>query len=162
MPEIKVLRKDLQKAKKKFEREGWIFKRDSGGMWSAQNGNLYWGEMAYLTALLNCIANRFDFIKPSEEEQETSRWVIPPMTDPLGEYWDQPPRENITIDGEFARMTKADLELLKDYTHTIPTGKYLGKMWKMRKDDKWHLLWYDIDPDPKFLAIPHREIFLID
>lgn len=86
---------------------------------------------------------------------------IPDMTDPLGRVWRQPKRENILLDDTHALMRKRDFDQLSEYSHTIPTGKYVGKMWKAKQGEKWYLVWYDFDPDPQYLAIPTREILLV-
>ena len=87
--------------------------------------------------------------------------TIPPMTHPLSRYWEQPSRENILIDATHAVMSEEDFSQLHDYSWSIPTGTYLGKMWKAKGDDgKWYLRWYDIDPNPEMLSIPTREILI--
>lgn len=57
---------------------------------------------------------------------------IPPMTDPMGQYWDQPSRFEIEIDETHAMMTRETFDKLRNYSHSQPTGVYPGKMWK------WH------------------------
>ena len=51
------------------------------------------------------------------------------MTDPMGRHWRQPPRERILIDDTHALMDLATFEQLSEYSCTIPTGVYPGKMW---------------------------------
>jgi len=55
---------------------------------------------------------------------------VPEITDPLGNYWDQPPREDILMDNETAVVTRKTFELLHNYSHSWPTGTYSGKMWR--------------------------------
>lgn len=86
---------------------------------------------------------------------------IPDMTHPLGRVWDQPKRENILLDETHAVMSEKDFAELCEYSRTIPSGKYVGKMWKAKIDGKWFLVWYDYDPNPDYLTIPSREILLI-
>lgn len=57
---------------------------------------------------------------------------IPPITDPMGQHWDQPSRFDIEIDETHALMSQATFDALPNYTHSQPTGVYSGKMWK------WH------------------------
>lgn len=96
--------------------------------------------------------------------------AIPPMTDPLGSYWDQPSRESITIDNRHAQMTEATFNKLSEYSATHPTGVYPGKMWR-RHDGafipaakrssplRWLLCWYGPDVDGK-CEICFREVVL--
>jgi hypothetical protein len=87
--------------------------------------------------------------------------TIPPMTDPLSVYWEQPDRESILVDESIAVMSKETFAMLKNYSSSIPTGTYVGKMWKAKsRDGKWYLRWYDKDEDPQYLSIPTREIIL--
>ena len=87
---------------------------------------------------------------------------IPPITDPLGKYWDQPPRTNILVDDKHAVMARADFGELGEYSHSIPTGVYVGKMWKAKgPDGRWWLRWYDIHPDPDKVMIHSKEILLL-
>lgn len=64
------------------------------------------------------------------------------MTDPLGRHWQQPPRERVLVDDEHALVSKADFDLLLDYSGSRPTGAYDGKMWRARFRDDWWLMWY--------------------
>jgi hypothetical protein len=88
---------------------------------------------------------------------------IPPMVDPLGRYWDQPSREKIAVDEEVARMTQQTLDQLAEYSCTIPTGTYAGKMWKRREGDVWLLCWYEDDPrSTTQLFIRSRKVILVE
>lgn len=69
---------------------------------------------------------------------------IPPITDPMGRYWDQPPRERILVDDDWALMTRADWHALHHYNHSIPTATYAGKMWGYTdRDGMPFLCWFD-------------------
>lgn len=59
--------------------------------------------------------------------------IIPKITDKRGMSWNQPHRRYIEIDEEYALMTKQTFEGLREYSLTIPSGKYEGKMWKANK-----------------------------
>ena|ERR1700694_5194054 len=101
--------------------------------------------------------------------------IIPPIVDPMGRNWDQPPRSAITIDAENALMTKATFDALHEYTTTVPTGVYNGKMWKaqqhdglsrdgrilIRDDKPWLLLWYGPCDKPGHCSVNSREIILL-
>lgn len=94
--------------------------------------------------------------------------MIPAMTDPMGRYWRQPPRESIEVDDTHALMTMATFKALPEYSCTIPSGVYPGKMWRrhdgahdhMRKRPPiWMLCWFGEDKDGK-CEILFREVLL--
>jgi hypothetical protein len=88
--------------------------------------------------------------------------TIPPMTHELGRHWEQPAASDMLIDDEVAVMYPAVMAKLKEYSTTIPSGKYAGKMWKAKTADGWYLRWYEDDPsDPNGLFIRKRKIVLI-
>lgn len=59
--------------------------------------------------------------------------IIPKITDKRGMLWKQPHRRYIEIDEEYALMTKQTFEDLREYSVTIPSGEYEGKMWKANR-----------------------------
>lgn len=89
--------------------------------------------------------------------------TIPPMTHPFGKVWEAPDRSEVTIDGAFAKMTKAAFDKLLDYSRSVPSGVYEGKMWKT-SDDKitWHLHWWSAAKEPDMCSGNTREIKIID
>lgn len=86
--------------------------------------------------------------------------VIPPITDPLGQHWRQPHRRDIELDDTHALMSKQTFKGLPEYSCTIPSGKYEGKMWRMNRGGKWYLAWYGPDHDLGYLSIEYREILI--
>lgn len=87
--------------------------------------------------------------------------VIPDMVHPLGKYWEQPSRENITVDehNHRAHMDKKTMFQLHNYETTNPTGAYEGKMWRRGMI----LCWYEQDPgDNKYLLTKKLDIVLTD
>jgi hypothetical protein len=88
--------------------------------------------------------------------------IIPPITDKMGRSWDQPDRHEIEIDGSYARMSLKTFEALKDYSWTMPTGVYPGKMWRAFNSDlnTWWLRWYGEHEDPKLCRNHQREIIV--
>lgn len=91
--------------------------------------------------------------------------TIPPITDPLGKYWNQPKREAIQVDEKHALMTERDFKELKEYSITLPTGTYTGKMWKRRipwsgEPARWFLCWYG-EIEGTEILIHNREIILL-
>jgi hypothetical protein len=89
---------------------------------------------------------------------------IPLMTDPLGRYWDQPPRDAIALDDTHALMTERAFEQLPEYSRTTPSGVYPGKMWRhCTKDGDWYLCWFGIvDGNPKVCSNNARRILRVD
>lgn len=100
--------------------------------------------------------------------KETDENVIPPMTNPLGQYWDQPDPKNIVLDDNYAAMTREDFEKLPDYSQSEPTGKYNGKMWKGKYGNRtsglsWWLFWcHDEDAISNSIYISNRLILICD
>ena len=96
--------------------------------------------------------------------------VIPEMTDPMGKYWDQPSRRLIEVDTTHALMSQRTFEQLCNYSGSIPSGVYVGKMWRRHdglfdsrcpvEERRWMLCWYGPDKDPKLCSI-HRRLILI-
>jgi hypothetical protein len=78
--------------------------------------------------------------------------TIPPITEPLGRHWHAPDRALILTDDKHAVMAGATFVCLPEYSGTIPTGVYPGKMWKRNdglfderckpEDRKWLLCWF--------------------
>jgi hypothetical protein len=100
------------------------------------------------------------------------RNVIPPITDPLGQYWEQPSREEILIDDDYALMNSQTLSRLHDYSTTDPTGVYEGKMWRGREvirqgqklcfSDRWILRWFGLSDDPGKVSYNQRIILIVE
>lgn len=88
---------------------------------------------------------------------------IPPMTHRLSDHWDQPPRRDIALDDLNATMSETTFARLKNYSLSIPTGKYAGKMWKCQmRDGSWRLRWYEDSDDPNMLNVRSRNIVISD
>jgi hypothetical protein len=91
-------------------------------------------------------------------------YTIPPITDPLGKYWDQPPAKEVLVDliNDVAIMTPETLQQLADYSHSTPTGVYIGKMWRSETRGGKHFLhWFDHCEKPGYLTHHVKEIALI-
>ena len=86
--------------------------------------------------------------------------IIPPITDLSGQSWKQPHRRYIELDKTHALMSEQTFKGLPEYSYTIPTGKYEGKMWRANKYGKWYLAWYGPAPEPGYLSIEWREILI--
>lgn len=72
--------------------------------------------------------------------------MIPPITDPLGKYWEQPDISEIKFEDGKAIMSLRTQKKLGTYDFSLPSGTYVGKMWKckrMRFFNHYNLCWYD-------------------
>lgn len=102
--------------------------------------------------------------------------TIPTITDPLGRSWDQPSREHILIDDTHALMSRASFEALAEYSATVPSGVYDGKMWKRcdgryarstmteyitNPQEEWLLCWYGPSSHPGKCSINWRRILIV-
>lgn len=91
--------------------------------------------------------------------------VIPPITDPLGKYWDQPSAERILLDDTHALMETETFKALAEYSASIPSGVYDGKMWKRRNGGgerpEWLLVWFGPSTKPATCSINSRKILLV-
>lgn len=87
--------------------------------------------------------------------------IIPPITDPRGKGWKQPHRRFIEMDDESALMSEQTFKALKEYSTSLPSGQYAGKMWKAKVGDKWYLRWYSDSDRPEYININNREILVL-
>ncbi len=103
---------------------------------------------------------------------------IPVITHPLGRHWDQPSRDAILLDLTHALMTETTFKALREYSATMPTGVYEGKMWRRhdgiyadglgrvteeaRAKAKWLLCWYGPGTTPGTCLVHYREILLVE
>ncbi len=86
---------------------------------------------------------------------------IPPMTHPLGRYWDQPPRDRVLVDDQHALLSPQDFQELGEYSTSLPSGVYPGKMWKRREPGVWYLGWFGETANPELCSVNFREIILV-
>jgi hypothetical protein len=101
--------------------------------------------------------NRTKYIK-----EQIVMHPIPLMTHPLSIYWKQPDRKSIEIDGEYALMNEESFKLLPEYSSTLPSGIYDGKMWKCNsKVEGWLLGWYATCEDPNYYKTCAKKIKII-
>ncbi|MDX4946491.1 hypothetical protein [Providencia manganoxydans] len=89
---------------------------------------------------------------------------LPAITNPLGKHWKQPNPANINIDDTHAMMSSSDYELLADYSGSVPSGVYVGKMWKaVAPSGKAFLRWFGIVPERDDVCSNNqREILIVD
>lgn len=99
--------------------------------------------------------------------------VIPPITDPMGRYWDQPSASEIIIDDEYALMKRATFNKLAEYNCSKPSGVYPGKMWRVdnatyhkkeveRGAYRHWLLWFGESDSPGFVSNHSRKILITE
>lgn len=85
---------------------------------------------------------------------------IPDVTCELGRYWVQPPRADIMVNSSHALMSSRTLAALANYSATIPSGVYEGKMWRAQRDGAWWLRWYDVGATPDTCRVETRKVVL--
>jgi hypothetical protein len=83
--------------------------------------------------------------------------IIPPITNPLGVYWKQPPTDSILLDDTHALMDVETFKNLSNYECSIPSGVYEGKMWRRGMD----LIWFGPSADPDKCSINVRGIIIV-
>ena len=103
----------------------------------------------------------------------------PPITHPLGKHWEQPPLRDVWFFGGLAIMTEKTLEELPEYSSTLPSGVYDGKMWRANvtppaapgcalpprekpRKEEWILRWFAPSDEPNKCAVKWADIVLID
>jgi hypothetical protein len=104
---------------------------------------------------------------PPERPEGWDDNVIPPMTNPLGKYWTQPGLDEVVITDKTATMTQDAFDLLHEYSSSMPTGAYEGKMWKARRfflpggEFEWALIWYGYSKiGPGYVSNNYRGIVI--
>lgn len=89
--------------------------------------------------------------------------MIPTITDPLGRHWRQPPLTEVLVDEEHAVMTRSTFDRLAEYSATLPSGVYPGKMWKAVYGAVAFLRWYGIvDGRPDLCSNNQRLILVVE
>ena len=94
-------------------------------------------------------------------KKKNGKKIIPPITDPLGKHWQQPHRRFIELDNTHALMSEQTFKGLKEYSTSIPTGRYEGKMWKGFTKGEWYLVWFAPDINHNLLRIERRIILIV-
>lgn len=94
--------------------------------------------------------------------------MIPPITHPMGKAWAQPDRHKVLVDEFHAILTAKDLNQLAEYSTSVPTGAYEGKMWRMNRmvfspgnEPEWWLCWYDTSELPDMLQVKSRRCLIV-
>jgi len=58
-------------------------------------------------------------------------------------------------------MTEFELNALADYSHSMPSGVYEGKMWKRFDAGIWLLMWFGNSDIPDNCSVNWREIIVV-
>lgn len=88
---------------------------------------------------------------------------IPPMTDPLSKHWQQPSSDGILIDAHHAVMDMKTFDALAEYSSSVPSGVYPGKMWKaIASDGRKFLRWFGVADDTRLCTCNQREILIAE
>jgi hypothetical protein len=86
---------------------------------------------------------------------------IPRVTDPRGQWWEQPDRSEIEVDETHALMSRETFSKLSEDDHSI-SATFAGKMWKSwYKADRWWLYWFGETSPGKNIFVERREILVI-
>ncbi|MDR5839368.1 hypothetical protein [Caballeronia sp. LZ034LL] len=89
--------------------------------------------------------------------------VIPPITDSQGSCWIQPASDQILVSDTDAVMSQITFECLPEYSTSIPSGVYPGKMWRAETEDGWYLRWFGIvEGNPDVCSNNQRKIQIMD
>jgi len=88
------------------------------------------------------------------------------MTDPMGKHWRQPDHDLILVDDLYAVMSRDTMNQLYDYSHSVPTGVYVGKMWRCRASyedgsEVHFLCWFGPSEKPDSCLQHVRKILLL-
>lgn len=60
-------------------------------------------------------------------------------------------------------MPESAFKELPEYSSTMPTGVYAGKMWKALNDGQWYLRWYGHAPlHPGYCTNNQRKLVVLD
>lgn len=86
---------------------------------------------------------------------------LPTMTHPLSAHWHQPNADQMAVYDDIAIMDRSALNSLSEYSLSIPSGVYEGKMWKRKSRDGWQLCWYGPSDKPDEVSINNRPIRLL-
>lgn len=92
--------------------------------------------------------------------------ILSPIPEYSERLWGQPHRNEILVTDETATMPEDVFRVLKEYSHSVPSGQADGKMWKARWEDNqkietiWYLRWYSIED--KYVTTHSRKIVIAD
>lgn len=88
---------------------------------------------------------------------------IPPMTDPLGKHWEQPADIRLApMDDTHVILSRRQIEMLRDYNSSYPSGTYDGKCWLRTNSGVTWLCWYYPHDNPKRISIGSREVLPLE
>lgn len=80
----------------------------------------------------------------------------------LARGWEAPQRTGVLIDETHAMMSQPSFDKLLDYSVSMPSGVYPGKMWKAHvRGEGWFLRWYGQGP-PGMCTNNERKILIVE
>ncbi len=71
------------------------------------------------------------------------------------------PREGFLLDNKIAIVSAQAFKALKDYSRSLPTGAFPGKIWKRQCPDGWVLGMYTEHEDPSKVSIEWRTLIVV-
>lgn len=84
--------------------------------------------------------------------------AIPPMDDPLGRYWKQPPDvREWPMDDSHILVERDAFDSLPEYSSSIPSGVYPGKCWRRMQATGPLFVWFGPEVAGR-CAIHFREV----
>lgn len=86
--------------------------------------------------------------------------IIPPITDRLGAHWRQPTLDQVLIDDTHAVVDRAAFAKLAEYSTTLPSAVYPGKMWRARICGVDYLRWFG-DGGPDWCTNNQRVLLIV-
>lgn len=98
--------------------------------------------------------------------------MIPAMANPIAGSWRQPSRDEILVDDTYAAMSQKTFDSLQEYSCSVPSGVYPGKMWKRHdalfdrnskpENRLWLLCWFsESEYGPELCAINLRRVLIV-
>jgi hypothetical protein len=87
---------------------------------------------------------------------------VPPITHPMGKHWDQPDPHAFEWHEDRVVMTREQFKALHDYSCSLPSGVYDGKMWRLTShhgtsvpmnERRCFLRWFAPSDDPNQCSI---------
>jgi len=75
-------------------------------------------------------------------QQERDGLEIPAPDPEWLSLWKQPDRSRILLDDRYAILSQEDADSLCQYSDSVPSGEWTGKMWRTTTPTGDYLRWY--------------------
>ena len=104
----------------------------------------------------------------------------PPITHPMGSGWRQPDPSRMAFDETHVVLFERDFFELHEYSTSLPSGVYGGKMWRRHDgahlaaqyrrqgvdlrfapEPAWLVCWFEPCADPSKCAVATRKVLLV-